>query len=108
MNETLEEVTEAATEVSKSFFEQTSSIVEWAKSLLTWGNLFKVIGAIVVLAIIFGIYKLILRGIKKIPAEKTTPQRTAILNKIVKYAFYIITIIYVLGLFGVVFSAGIF
>ena len=105
MNETLEEVTEAATEVSKSFFEQTSSIVEWAKSLLTWGNLFKLIGTIVVLGIIFGIYKLILRGIKKIPAEKTTPQRTAILNKIVKYAFYIITIIYVLGLFGIKLSA---
>ena len=101
MNETLEEVTEAATEVSKSFFEHTSTIVEWAKSLLTWGNLFKLIGTIVVLSIIFGIYKLILRGIKKIPAEKTTPQRTAILNKIVKYAFYIITIIYVLGLFGI-------
>lgn len=105
MNETLEEVTEAATEVSKSFFEQTSSIVEWAQSLLTWGNLFKLIGTIVVLGIIFGIYKLILRGIKKIPAEKTTPQRTAILNRIVKYAFYIITIIYVLGLFGIKLSA---
>ena len=105
MNETLEEVTEAATEVSKSFFEQTSSIVEWAKSLLTWGNLFKVIGAIVVLAIIFGIYKLILRGIKKIPAEKTTPQRTAILKRTVKYLFYTVTVIYVLSLFGIKLSA---
>ena len=116
MNETLVEVAEAATEVSKSFIEHTSSFVTWIKSFLTWDNLFKLIGAILILGIFFGIYKIILRGIKKIPAEKTTPQRTAILNRIIKYVYFFVTVMYVLSLFGiklsaiwgVVFSAGIF
>lgn len=105
MNETLVEVAEAATEVSKSFIEHTSSFVTWIKSFLTWDNLFKLIGAILILGIFFGIYKIILRGIKKIPAEKTTPQRTAILNRIVKYVYFFVTVMYVLSLFGIKLSA---
>ena len=85
-------IAEAATEVSKSFIEHTSSFVTWIKSFLTWDNLFKLIGAILILGIIFGIYKIVLRGIKKIPAEKTTPQRTAILNRIIKYDYEVIII----------------
>lgn len=105
LNETLEEVAEAATEVSKTFIEHTSSFVVWIKNLLTWDNLFKLLGAIIILGIIFGIYKIILRTIKKIPPAKTTPQRTAILNRIVKYAFYICVVMYVLSFFGIKLSA---
>lgn len=105
MNETLEEVAEAAANVGSSFFTTTTNMLNWGKSLLTWENLFKLIGAIIIFAIIFVIYKLLLRAIKKIPAEKTTPQRTAILKRTVKYLFYTITVIYVLSLFGIKLSA---
>jgi small-conductance mechanosensitive channel len=105
MNETLEEVAEAAANVGSSFFTTTTNMLNWGKSLLTWENLFKLIGAIIIFAIIFVIYKLLLRAIKKIPAEKTTPQRTAILKRTVKYLFYAVTIIYVLSLFGIKLSA---
>ena len=105
MNETLEEVAEAAANVGNSFFTTTTNMLNWGKSLLTWENLFKLIGAIIIFAIIFVIYKLLLRAIKKIPAEKTTPQRTAILKRTVKYLFYTVTVIYVLSLFGIKLSA---
>lgn len=105
MNETLEEVAEAAANVGSSFFTTTTNMLNWGKSLLTWENLFKLIGAIMIFAIIFVIYKLLLRAIKKIPAEKTTPQRTAILKRTVKYLFYTVTVIYVLSLFGIKLSA---
>ena len=105
MNETLEEVAEAAANVGSSFFTTTTNMLNWGKSLLTWENLFKLIGAIIIFAIIFIIYKLLLRAIKKIPAEKTTPQRTAILKRTVKYLFYTVTVIYVLSLFGIKLSA---
>ena len=105
MNETLEEVAEAAANVWSSFFTTTTNMLNWGKSLLTWENLFKLIGAIIIFAIIFVIYKLLLRAIKKIPAEKTTPQRTAILKRTVKYLFYTVTVIYVLSLFGIKLSA---
>jgi small-conductance mechanosensitive channel len=105
MNETLEEVAEAAANVGSSFFTTTTNMLNWGKSLLSWENLFKLIGAIIIFAIIFVIYKLLLRAIKKIPAEKTTPQRTAILKRTVKYLFYTVTVIYVLSLFGIKLSA---
>lgn len=105
MNETLEEVAEAAANVGSSFFTTTTNMLNWGKSLITWENLFKLIGAIIIFAIIFVIYKLLLRAIKKIPAEKTTPQRTAILKRTVKYLFYTVTVIYVLSLFGIKLSA---
>lgn len=105
MNETLEEVAEAAANVGSSFFTTTTNMLNWGKSLLTWENLFKLIGAIIIFAIIFVIYKLLLRAIKKIPAEKTTPQRTAILKRTVKYLFYTVTVIYILSLFGIKLSA---
>ncbi len=75
------------------------------KNLFTLDNLFKLINAIIILGIIFFVYKIILRAIKKIPPQKITPQRTLILNKIAKYTFFIAFGIYILNLFGVKLSA---
>lgn len=95
----------AANAVEETFLSQTEEFLTWIKGFLTWENLFKTIGAVLTLLIIWIIYRLILRGIKKVPAEKTTQHRQMILRKIVKYCFYIICIIYILGLFGVKLSA---
>ncbi|MCR4742090.1 MAG: mechanosensitive ion channel family protein [Treponema sp.] len=89
----------------ESFLEQTSSFLNWLKSFLTWENLFKFVGALIILTLLWVVYKLILKGLKKIPAEKTTPQRTMIVNRFVKYIYYVIVIIYILSLFGVKLSA---
>lgn len=51
------------------------------------------------------IYRIILRRVRKIPAEKMSPQRSLIVTKITNYAFYIILIMYVLSVFGVKLSA---
>lgn len=95
----------AVTAAEETFLSQTTSLMKWLKSFLTWENLFKIVGAILILLIFWIIYRLILRGIKKLPPEKTNQHRRMILVKIVKYVFYISCIIYVLGLFGVKLSA---
>lgn len=105
MEETITEVSSAAKAAGETFKNQTSSFITWVKSLCTWENLFKYAGAIILLIAMWFIYKLLLRAIKRIPAEKTTPQRSMILKRFIKYAYYIIVVVYVLGLFGVKLSA---
>ena len=61
----MNEVTEI---VSGTFAEETAPFLEWAKGLLTWGNLFHIIFALILILVLWFVYKLALRGIKKIPA----------------------------------------
>lgn len=95
----------AANAVEQTFLLQTEGFLHWVKSLLTLENLFKVLSAIITILVIWIIYRLILRGIKKVPAEKTTQHRQMLFKKIVKYCFYTICVVYILGLFGVKLSA---
>lgn len=91
--------------VSETFVTETKSFLIWIKDFLTWDNLFKLIFAVIVIFALWLAYKLIVRGIKKIPPEKTTVHKTALLIRIVKYVFYVLVVMYVLGLFGVKLSA---
>ena len=81
------------------------SFIARAKDLITWNHLFKLIGVLVILFAMWIIYRLILRRVKKIPAEKMTPQRSMIIRKIINYAFFIIVAMYILSLFGMKLSA---
>ncbi|MCQ2589051.1 MAG: mechanosensitive ion channel family protein [Treponema sp.] len=99
-------VTEALSNAAnETIVKQTSSFVNWIKTFATWENLFKLIGSLLIILAIWIIYKLILKGIKKIPPEKATPQRMMILKRLITYTFYVAIVMYVLSLFGVKFSA---
>lgn len=102
----MENISEAAANAAEeTIFAQTETFMNWLKSFLTWENLFKTIGALIILLVIWIIYRLVLRGVKKVPAERTNQHRQMIVVKFVKYCFYIIVCIYVLSLFGVKLSA---
>ena len=77
----------------------------WVKGFITWDNLFKVVGALLILLALFIIYKLCMRAIKKVPPEKLSPQKAVGVLKIVQYAYYFIVVMYILSLFGVKLSA---
>lgn len=102
MNETLNDISEAAASVAnESFVKQSKTIVTWLKSLVTWENFFKLITAILVIFIIWIIYRLIRKGIKKIPEKRLSEQRSQIILKLLKYCFYVIIILYILGAIGI-------
>lgn len=102
----MKNISEAAVNAAEdTFISQTEHFVHWLKSLATWENLFKIIGALIILIAMWIIYRLILRGLKKIPADKTNPHRQMLFKKIVKYCFYVIVVFYILSLFGVQLSA---
>lgn len=102
MDETFENITEIATNTIQ---EQTSTFVLWLQSFMTWSNLFKLIGTIIILIILAFLYKFSMKGIKKLPSVKNNVQRSMVIQKLLKYCFYIIVVMYVLSLFGVKLSA---
>ncbi|MGN0749192.1 MAG: mechanosensitive ion channel family protein [Treponema sp.] len=106
MEEKMSEISDAAISAAEeTIITQTSTFIHWVKSFLTWENLFKVIGAVIILLAMWIVYKIILRSIKKVPLEKTNEHKQQIAVKFVKYIFYISVVVYVLGLFGVKLSA---
>lgn len=97
----------AADAATETFLNQTTTFLNWVKGFLTWENLFKLIGALLIIFAMWIIYRLILRGVKKFSKthEKANPHHQMIIAKIIKYCFYILVLVYVLGLFGVKLSA---
>lgn len=106
MNEIITDISGAAANAAEeTFFSQTTSFLNWIKSFFTWENLFKIIGAVLILFIFWIAYRLIRRGIKKVPLAKANPHRQMLFLKIVKYSYYGICLIYILSLFGLKLSA---
>ena len=101
----MDEVSEGLKNAGNSFWEQTSSFLTWIKSFLTWENLFKVIGALIIIFVFWIIFRLMIRGIKKVPEKKLPKARSLILIKFLRYIFYVIIVMYILSLFGVKLSA---
>ena len=101
----MDEVSDGLKNAGSSFWEQTSSFLTWIKGFLTWENLFKLIGALIIIFIFWIIFRLIVRGIKKVPEKKLPKTRSLILIKFLRYIFYIVIVMYVLSLFGVKLSA---
>ena len=101
----MDEVSEGLKSAGSSFMEQTSSFLTWLKGFLTWENLFKVVGAFIIIFIFWIIFRLIVRGIKKVPEKKLPRARSLILIKFLRYIFYVIIVMYILSLFGVKLSA---
>lgn len=85
--------------------ESVSSFVSWVKGFLTWDNLMKLVFSLVVLLIMWILYRVVIKAIRKVPAEKTSQHRTMLLTTFVKYVFYVLVVMFVLSRFGVKLNA---
>ena len=102
MNDTINSIGEAASNAANDiFFDKTSSFINWILSFLTWENLFKLVGSIFIIFVIWVIFRIISKAIRRVPETKLPAQRAAIVIKFVRYIFYIVVVLYVLGLFGI-------
>jgi len=98
-------MTTAAQAAQQHITRQKETFLTWAEDLFTWENIFKMIGAAVVVLIMCLIYKLVLNAIRKTPSVKNNIQRGAIITKIVKYFFYTVLVMYILSCFGIKLTA---
>ena len=91
--------------INETAIEPISSFAAWIKQYLTIDNLIKAVIAVIVLLVLWVVYKLTLRGVKKIKSERWTPNRKQTLSRVIRYCYWILVVMYVLSLFGVKLSA---
>ena len=84
-----------------TIFSQAEVFSTWIKSFCTWENLFKLITTILVLIILWIVYKVVLHTIRKSKTLKLDRHHKVLTEKIVRYVFFIIACIYILELFGI-------
>ena len=102
MSDTFSTIGEAASHAANDIFlSKTDSFINWLKGFITWENLFKGIGTLLILFVIWIIFRLIAKAIRRVPETKLPAQRAEIVIKFIRYIFYIIIVLYVLGLFGI-------
>ena len=102
MNETINTIGEAASQAANDvLWSKTTSFLNWLKSFITWENLFKLLGTILIIFVMWIVFRLIAKAIRRVPEAKLPAQRTAVIIRFLKYIFYIIVVLYVLGLFGI-------
>ena len=105
MEETTTAAAEAVQSASEEIISRTSLFMNWVKGLVTWSNLFKLLGGILVLLVMWIVYRIILRTIKKSSSAKMNSHKQQMLSHFVKYIFYILVVLEVLSLLGIKLSA---
>ena len=102
MDETINSIGEAASQAADDvLWSKTTSLINWVKSFITWENLFKLLGTVFIIFVMWIVFRLIAKAIRRVPETKLPAQRTAVIIRFLKYIFYIIVVLYVLGLFGI-------
>ena len=101
----MDDISEAGSHVAQNLDWALKSFVAWIKGFATWDNFFKLLGIILILLALMTVYKLIVRSIKKVPAEKLPAHRSMVILKFIKYIYYAVLIMFILSLFGIKLSA---
>ncbi len=101
----IESVQDMGSVAVTSVTETANSFVQWIKGFCTYDNLFRIIGAAIIIGAIYLIYKIAVRAVKKVPVEKLSVHKSALILRGLQYIFYFLVIMYVLSLFGVSLSA---
>ncbi len=98
----LHEVSEAAAiAANETVVKFSTKFVDFVKTLLTWENVFRVVGAVLMILLMWIVFRLIKHFVKKVSAGKIQQQYTLLISKIISYIFYALVVMYVLSLFGV-------
>ncbi|HAC32718.1 MAG TPA: mechanosensitive ion channel family protein [Treponema sp.] len=100
MNEMTEGAMNVASETvnqMQNFF-HVNEIINYVKEP---EHIVKFATGIIALLIFWGVYRLIRMIIKKGAAKKLEPQAVKTVTKIVSYCFYVLIVMYILGLFGI-------
>ena len=90
---------------AEELMETNSPFINFFKGLFTWDSLFKILGIVILALILWFIYKLVVKGIRKAKIPKFDTHKKEILIRFIKYLIYTIIVIQVLGLLGINFSA---
>lgn len=94
------EITTGAVKEMKSMFH-----LDELSSYFTWANLAKVVTSVIAILIFWIAYRIIRHFVKKAASKSLQKKTVGYITKALSYCFYIIIVMYVLGLFGIKLSA---
>lgn len=101
----MDDVSEAAQQVSGEIANWTEAFKEFFAEIFTIKNLFNAVGALFVLLLFWVIYKAVRHIIVRLPETKMRQSTRAIIERILRYAFYTVCVMHVLAFFGVKLTA---
>lgn len=84
---------------------KTDPLFAFLKQYMTVPFLVELLGTVFIILVIYVLYRICRSMVKKIPPRKLKKQYSQLIQKGLKYLFYVCTAMYVLGLFGIHFSA---
>lgn len=105
--DSLDNAGKATVAIAQNAIQETKSLLHLddLMAYLTWGNLAKVITSIIAILIFFIAYKVIKHLVRKAATKTLQPTAVNIITKAITYIFYVIIVMYILGLFGIKLSA---
>lgn len=98
-------VDEFAKEAEKQLSDVTKIFTDLKEILLSPSTIIKVVGAVIGLFIVFGIYKGLLAVFKKTVAKKMKESNAALVTRLFKYLFFVAIVMIVLNMFGISLTA---
>ena len=101
----MDDISEAGSHVAQDLDWALRSFINWIRGFATWDNFFKLLGIVLILFALMVVYRVIVRSIKKVPAEKLPAHRSMVILKFLKYIYYAVVIMFILSLFGIKLSA---
>lgn len=101
----MNDISEAGSHVAQDLDWALRSFINWIRGFATWDNFFKLLGIVLILFALMVVYRVIVRSIKKVPAEKLPAHRSMVILKFLKYIYYAVVIMFILSLFGIKLSA---
>lgn len=99
MNEAVEEVTDIAVGAANEI--KTMCHLDELSSYFTWANLAKIITSVLAILIFWIVYKVIKHFAKKAAQKTLQPKAVSYITKGISYCFYVVIVMYILGLFGI-------
>lgn len=72
---------------------------------ITWANLARVVTSVIAILIFWCVYRVIRHVVKKTAVKTLQVKTVSIITRAISYCFYVLIVMYVLGLFGIKLSA---
>ena len=100
-------VIEGVRHLGASAISETKTLLHIAdlQEFITWHNMSHLVGSLVTILAFYVVYRVIKRLITKNASKKMKASTVKVISKVVSYTFYVLIVMYVLGLFGIKLSA---
>ena len=102
----IENVTHAAQDAAgETIGKVTDELTHICQSIFNWNTIFKLVGIVLILLIIWIVYRIVKGGVKRLLAKKENPHLNMLIIRTINYTYVIVSLLYLLSVFGIKINA---